>query len=136
MTAMELKCLKMELVEELLSIDDKDTLNRVKNYLKKLNNKIRTKAEEEETEYISKEERKQQERSNRPSQYPVRRILKAKHPVSERIQQRTKPPDRLQSSRSDAHFSLFFFAHIRRTTFDGISIRTISDGVTFHCDPE
>ena len=35
MTAMELKCLKMELVEELLSIDDKDTLNRVKNYLKK-----------------------------------------------------------------------------------------------------
>ena len=53
MTAMELKCLKMELVEELLSIDDKDTLNRVKNYL---NNKIRTKAEEEETEYISKEE--------------------------------------------------------------------------------
>ena len=54
MTAMELKCLKMELVEELLSIDDKDTLNRVKNYLKKLNN--RTKAEEEETEYISKEE--------------------------------------------------------------------------------
>ena len=54
MTAMELKCLKMDLVEELLSIDDKD--NRVKNYLKKLNNKIRTKAEEEETEYISKEE--------------------------------------------------------------------------------
>ena len=53
MTAMELKCLKMDLVEELLSIDDKDTLNRVKNYLKKLNNKIRTKAEEEETEYIS-----------------------------------------------------------------------------------
>ena len=47
---------KMDLVEELLSIDDKDTLNRVKNYLKKLNNKIRTKAEEEETEYISKEE--------------------------------------------------------------------------------
>ena len=32
---MELKCLKMDLVEELLSIDDKDTLNRVKNYLKK-----------------------------------------------------------------------------------------------------
>ena len=31
MTAMELKCLKMDLVEELLSIDDKDTLNRVKN---------------------------------------------------------------------------------------------------------
>ena len=28
----------------------------MKNYLKKLNNKIRTKAEEEETEYISKEE--------------------------------------------------------------------------------
>ena len=56
MKAMELKCLKMDLVEELLSIDDKDTLNRVKNYLKKLNNKIRTKAEEEETEYISKEE--------------------------------------------------------------------------------
>ena len=52
MTAMELKFLKMDLVEELLSIDDKDTLNRVKNYLKKLNNKIRTKAEEEETEYI------------------------------------------------------------------------------------
>ena len=42
MTAMELKCLKMELVEELLSIDDKDTLNRVKNYLKKLNNKIKS----------------------------------------------------------------------------------------------
>ena len=56
MTQWKLKCLKMDLVEELLSIDDKDTLNRVKNYLKKLNNKIRTKAEEEETEYISKEE--------------------------------------------------------------------------------
>ncbi|MDD2953057.1 MAG: hypothetical protein PHC95_07820 [Parabacteroides sp.] len=59
MTAMELKCLKMDLVEELLSIDDKDTLNRVKNYLKKLNSKVRTKAnvlDEEETEYISKEE--------------------------------------------------------------------------------
>ena len=42
MTAMELKCLKMDLVEELLSIDDKDTLNRVKNYLKKLNNKIKS----------------------------------------------------------------------------------------------
>ena len=54
MTAMELKCLKMDLVEELLSIDDKDTLNRVKNYLKKLNNKVRTKAEEEETEYRKK----------------------------------------------------------------------------------
>ena len=62
MTAMELKCLKMDLVEELLSIDDKDTLNRVKNYLKKLNNKIRTKAEEEETEYISKAGRKQSAR--------------------------------------------------------------------------
>lgn len=36
MTAMELKCLKMDLVEELLSIDDKDALNRVKNYLKNL----------------------------------------------------------------------------------------------------
>lgn len=59
MTAMELKCLKMDLVEELLRIDDKDTLNRVKNYLKKLNNKTKTKAnalDEEETEYISKEE--------------------------------------------------------------------------------
>lgn len=58
MTAMELKCLKMDLVEELLSIDDKDALKRVKNYLKKLNSKIRIKAktEEEETEYISKEE--------------------------------------------------------------------------------
>lgn len=59
MTAMELKCLKMDLVEELLSIDDKDTLNRVKNYLKKLNSKIRKNTnvlDEEETEYISKEE--------------------------------------------------------------------------------
>ena len=44
--------------------------------------------------------------------------------------------DIIESSRSDAHFSFFFFAHICRTTFDGISIRTISDGVTFHCDPE
>lgn len=35
MTAMELKCLKMDLVEELLSIDDKDTLNRVKNLSEK-----------------------------------------------------------------------------------------------------
>jgi len=59
MTAMELKCLKMDLVEELLSIDDKDTLNRVKNYLKKLNSKVKKNAnvlDEEETEYISKEE--------------------------------------------------------------------------------
>ena len=59
MTAMELKCLKMDLVEELLSIDDKDALNRVKNYLKKLNSKVKKNAnvlDEEETEYISKEE--------------------------------------------------------------------------------
>lgn len=48
MTAMELKCLKMDLVEDQLSIDDKDTLNRVKNYLKKLNNKIRIKSRREE----------------------------------------------------------------------------------------
>lgn len=55
---MELKSLKMDLVEELLSINDKDTLNRVKSYLKKLNSKMKTKtaSSEEEIEYISKEE--------------------------------------------------------------------------------
>lgn len=39
MTTMELKSLKMDLVEQLLSINDKDTLTRVKNYLKKLDYK-------------------------------------------------------------------------------------------------
>ena len=36
MTTMELKSLKMDLVEELLSLNDKEMLNRVKNYLKRL----------------------------------------------------------------------------------------------------
>lgn len=58
MTTMELKSLKMDLVEELLSINDKETLTRVKNYLKKLNSKVKAKvtSSEEEIEYISKEE--------------------------------------------------------------------------------
>lgn len=36
MTTMELKSLKMDLVEELLSLNDKEMLNQVKNYLKRL----------------------------------------------------------------------------------------------------
>ncbi len=36
MTTMELKSLKLDLVEELLSLNDKEMLNRVKNYLKRL----------------------------------------------------------------------------------------------------
>lgn len=49
---MELKSLKMDLVEELLSLNDKEMLNRVKNYLKRLK---KMEAEKEE-ETISKEE--------------------------------------------------------------------------------
>ena len=59
MTTIELKSLKMDLVEELLSINDKDTLNRLKNYMAKLNRKVQAKtaaSEEEDIEYISKEE--------------------------------------------------------------------------------
>lgn len=59
MTTIELKSLKMDLVEELLSINDKDTLNRLKNYMAKLNRKVQAKtavSEEENIEYISKEE--------------------------------------------------------------------------------
>ena len=52
MTTMELKSLKMDLVEELLSLNDKETLNRVKNYLKRLK-KMEAEKEEEE---ITKEE--------------------------------------------------------------------------------
>ena len=52
MTTMELKSLKMDLVEELLSLNDKEMLNRVKTYLKRLK---RMEAEKEEDE-ISKEE--------------------------------------------------------------------------------
>lgn len=52
MTTMELKSLKMELVEELLSLNDKEMLNRVKNYLKRLK-KMEAEKEEEE---ITKEE--------------------------------------------------------------------------------
>ena len=52
MTTMELKSLKMDLVEELLSLNDKEMLNRVKNYLKRLN-KMEAEKEEEE---ITKEE--------------------------------------------------------------------------------
>ena len=51
-TTMELKSLKMDLVEELLSLNDKEMLNRVKTYLKRLK---RMEAEKEEDE-ISKEE--------------------------------------------------------------------------------
>ena len=52
MTTMELKSLKMDLVEELLSLNDKEMLNRVKNYLKRLK-KMESEKEEEE---ITKEE--------------------------------------------------------------------------------
>ena len=52
MTTMELKSLKMDLVEELLSLNDKEMLNRVKTYLKRLK---KMEAEKEEDE-ISKEE--------------------------------------------------------------------------------
>ena len=52
MTTMELKSLKMDLVEELLSLYDKEMLNRVKNYLKRLK-KMEAEKEEEE---ITKEE--------------------------------------------------------------------------------
>lgn len=52
MTMMELKSLKMDLVEELLSLNDKEMLNRVKNYLKRLK-KMEAEKEEEE---ITKEE--------------------------------------------------------------------------------
>ena len=52
MTTMELKSLKMDLVEELMSLNDKEMLNRVKNYLKRLK-KMEAEKEEEE---ITKEE--------------------------------------------------------------------------------
>ena len=52
MTTMELKSLKMDLVEGLLSLNDKEMLNRVKNYLKRLK-KMEAEKEEEE---ITKEE--------------------------------------------------------------------------------
>lgn len=39
--------------------------------------------------------RKQQEWSDRPAQYPVRRVLKTQDSVMERIQQRAQTPDRL-----------------------------------------
>ena len=52
MTTMELKSLKMDLVEELLSLNDKEMLNRVKTYLKRLK---RMEVEKKEDE-ISKEE--------------------------------------------------------------------------------
>ena len=52
MTTMELKSLKMDLVEELPSLNDKEMLNRVKNYLKRLK-KMEAEKEEEE---ITKEE--------------------------------------------------------------------------------
>ena len=52
MTTMELKSLKMDLVEELLSLNDKEMLNRVNNYLKRLK-KMEAEKEEEE---ITKEE--------------------------------------------------------------------------------
>ena len=52
MTTMELKSLKLDLVEERLSLNDKEMLNRVKNYLKRLK-KMEAEKEEEE---ITKEE--------------------------------------------------------------------------------
>ena len=52
MTTMDLKSLKLDLVEELLSLNDKEMLNRVKNYLKRLK-KMEAEKEEEE---ITKEE--------------------------------------------------------------------------------
>ena len=51
MTTMELKSLKMDLVEELLSLNDKEMLNRVKNYLKRLKKMEAEKEEEEITAF-------------------------------------------------------------------------------------
>lgn len=50
MTTMELKSLKMDVLEELISINDKEKLLRVKNYLKRIK---KTQVKEET---ISKEE--------------------------------------------------------------------------------
>lgn len=47
MTTMELKSLKMDLVEEVLSLNDEKKLKRMKTYLKRL---------KKEPEFISKEE--------------------------------------------------------------------------------
>ena len=52
MTTLELKSLKMVLVEELMSLNEKEMLNRVNNYLKRLK-KMEAEKEEEE---ITKEE--------------------------------------------------------------------------------
>ena len=52
MTTMELKSLKMDLVEELLILNDKEMLNRVKKYLKRL----KKMEAEKEMEEITKEE--------------------------------------------------------------------------------
>lgn len=52
MTTMELKSLKLDLLEELLSLNDEEILNRLKNYLKRLK---KMEAEKEE-EAITKEE--------------------------------------------------------------------------------
>ena len=53
MTTMELKSLKMDLVEELLSLNDKEMLNRVKNYLKRLK---KMEAEKEMEEITKKQD--------------------------------------------------------------------------------
>lgn len=39
MTTVELKSLKMDLFEELMEIDNKETLNKIKSYLKRLKKK-------------------------------------------------------------------------------------------------
>ena len=51
MTTMELKSLKMDLVEELLSLNDKEMLNRVKTYLKRLK---KMEAEKKRTKSVRK----------------------------------------------------------------------------------
>ena len=55
MTTMELKSLKMDLVEELLSLNDKEMLNRVKNYLKRLKKMEAEKEEEDKTKADTEE---------------------------------------------------------------------------------
>ena len=63
-------------------------------------------------------------------------ILEVEQTITERIQQRTQPPDGLQSAGSDAHFALFLFPHIRRTAFGGIGGGAIGDGVAPHDDTQ
>ena len=63
-------------------------------------------------------------------------VLKAECSVTERVQQRTQPPEGLQSAGGDAYLALFFLVHVGRAAFNGVGVGAVCDGISAHDDAQ